>query len=71
MVINPAIAYRCQGLNKKATYEEILKQATDIIKKEGVTEESKVKLRALDVVGDSRKQIAEMIKEWESKKVAK
>lgn len=71
MVINPAIAYRCQGLNKKATYEEVLKQATDIIKKEGVTEESKVKLRALEVVGDSRKQIAEMIKEWESKKVAK
>jgi hypothetical protein len=38
-----------------------------LIAKNGVNEEVKAKLRALEVVGDSRQQIAEMIKEWESK----
>ena len=67
MVINPAIAYRSQGVQKKDSYATVLKTAADIIKKEGVTEESKVKLRNLSKVGDSQQQIAEMIKEWNSK----
>jgi hypothetical protein len=67
MVINPAIAYRSQGVKKKDSYATVLKTAKDLITKNGVNEEVKAKLRALEVVGDSRQQIAEMIKEWESK----
>ena len=68
MVINPAIAYRSQGAKKKASYDDVLKQAKDLISKKGVNDEVKAELRKLPKVADSQQQIAEMIKEWESKK---
>lgn len=67
MVINPAIAYRSQGTKKKASYDDVLKQAKELIAKRGINDEVKAELRKLPKIGDSQQQIAEMIKEWESK----
>ena len=67
MVINPAIAYRSQGVQKKDSYATVLKTAKDLIAKKGVTDEVKAELRKLPKVADSQQQIAEMIKEWETK----
>ena len=71
MVIKPAIAYRSQGAKKKVSYDDVLKQAKDLIAKRGVNDEVKVELRKLPKIGDSVQQIAEMIKEWESKNAKK
>lgn len=71
MVINPAIAYRSQGAKKKASYDDVLKQAKDLIAKRGINDEVKAELRKLPKIGDSQQQIAEMIKEWESKNAKK
>lgn len=71
MVINPAIEYRKKGAKKKATYDDILKQARKIIADKGVTEESRAELRKLDKIGDSQEQIKNMIDEWNKKNVAK
>ena len=70
-VINPAIEYRKKGVVKKASYDDILKQARIIISAKGVTEESKVELRKLEKIGDSQEQIKNMIDEWNKKNVAK
>ena len=67
MVINPAIAYRSQGVQKKDSYATVLKTAKDLISKKGVNDEIKAELRKLPKVADSQQQIAEMIKEWETK----
>ena len=71
MVINPAIAYRSQGAKKKTSYDDVLKQAKDLIAKKGINDEVKAELRKLPKIGDSQQQIAEMIKEWESKNAKK
>lgn len=71
MLINPAIAYRSQGAKKKASYDDVLKQAKDLIAKKGVNDEVKAELRKLPKIGDSVQQIAEMIKEWETKNAKK
>ena len=71
MVINPAIAYRSQGAKKKASYDDVLKQAKELIAKRGVNDEVKAELRKLPKIGDSVQQIAEMIKEWEAKNAKK
>lgn len=67
-VINPALAYRNGNAPKKVTYDEVLKQANEIIAKEGVTENSKKKLRKLPKIGDSQQQIAEKLKNASQKK---
>lgn len=66
-VINPAIEYRKKGAVKKASYDDILKQARKIIADKGVTEESKAELRKLDKINDSQEQIKNMIDEWNKK----
>ena len=72
MVINPAIAYRSQGAKKKASYDDVLKQAKDLIAKKGINDEVKAELRKLPKIGDSVQQIAQMILDYEAKnKVAK
>lgn len=71
MVINPAIAYRSQGADKKQSYATVLKTAKDLIAKKGVTDEVKTELRKLPKIGDSQQQIAQMIKEWETKNAKK
>lgn len=67
-VINPALAYRNGNVTKKVTYDEVLKQADEIIKNEGITEKSKAKLRALPKIGDSQQQIAEKLNNASQKK---
>lgn len=71
MVINPAIAYRSQGVQKKASYDDVLKQAKDLIAQKGVTDEVKAELRKLPKIGDSVQQIAQMILDYEAKNAKK
>lgn len=71
MVINPAIAYRSQGAKKKASYDDVLKQAKDLIAKRGINDEVKAELRKLPKIGDSVQQIAQMILDYEAKNAKK
>ena len=70
-ILKPTIEKRKQEFGKKTTYEQVLKQADEIIAKKGVTEESKKELRELPKINDSVLQIANKIKEWETKNAKK
>lgn len=59
-VITPALEYRKGGSNRQSEYENVLKQAKEIIAK-GVNDESLAKLRQLKKIGDSQERIKEML----------
>lgn len=63
-ILNPTIERRKNEFKTTISYDDVLKQADDIIAKEGVTEESKKKLRALPKVNDSQLQIKDKIDKW-------
>ena len=60
-VLNPTIERRKNEFKSNVEYDKIIAQAKAIIEKEGVTEESKKKLRALPVINDSQLRIKDMI----------
>ena len=62
-VLNPTIERRKNEFKTSAEYDKVLAQAKEIIKKEGITEESKKKLRALPKINDSQLRIKEMLDE--------
>lgn len=62
-VLKPTIERRKNEFKTNEEYEKVLKQAKDLIAKEGVTEDSKKKLRALPKVNDSQLKIKAMIDE--------
>ena len=64
-ILNPTIERRKNEFKASVSYEEVLKQADEIIAKEGVTEASKDKLRALPKINDSKLQIKDKIDKWE------
>ena len=66
-ILNPTIERRKNEFKKSVSYDEVLKQADEIIAKEGVTEESKEKLRALPKINDSQLKIKALIDKWNKK----
>lgn len=66
-ILNPTIERRKNEFKKNVEYEKIIAQAEKIIKEEGVTEQSRAKLRALKLINDSQMRIKAMIDEWEKK----
>ena len=66
-ILNPTIERRRNEFKSNGEYDKVLAQAKEIIVKEGVTEESKKKLRALPKINDSHVRIKSMIDDWEKK----
>ena len=60
-VLKPTIERRKNEFKTNEEYDKVLAQAKEIIAKEGVTEESKKKLRALPKINDSQLRIKEML----------
>ena len=60
-ILNPTIERRKNEFKTGINYDKVLAQAKAIILKEGVTEESKAKLRELPIIDDSALRIKEMI----------
>lgn len=70
-ILKPTLERRKNEFKTSISYDDVLKQAQEIIKQEGITEESKKKLRALPKINDSQLQIANMLKEQEVKNAKK
>ena len=68
-ILNPELERRKNEFKTSGDYDKILAQAKEIILKEGITEESKKKLRELPKINDSQLKIKAMIDEA-SKKTA-
>ena len=62
-ILNPTIERRKNEFKSNGDYDKVLAQAKNIIAKEGVTEESKKKLRELPKINDSQLKIKAMIDE--------
>lgn len=70
-ILKPTIEKRKKEFKAELDYDKIISEAKAIIEKEGVTEESKKKLRSFPKINDSVLQIANMIKDWETKNAKK
>lgn len=62
-VLKPTIERRKNEFKTSLEYDKVLAQAKEIIEKEGITEESKKKLRELPKINDSQLRIKGMIDE--------
>ena len=60
-ILNPTIERRKNEFGQSAEYENILAEAKKLIETEGVTEETKKKLRTFPKIGDSQLKIKAMI----------